>query len=57
MSNEQELSQLTSPKQHLRSKSQQESLSRIVKAQVTLLVSNLDNDNFTRKATEINTVS
>lgn len=39
------------------SKSQQESLARIVKAQVTLLVSNLDNDNFTRKAAEINSVS
>lgn len=39
------------------SKNQQESLGRIVKAQVTLLVSNLDNDNFTRKAAEINSVS
>lgn len=39
------------------SKSQQESLARIVKAQVTLLASNLDNDNFTRKAAEINSVS
>lgn len=39
------------------SKSQQESLARIVKAQVTLLVSNLDNDNFTRKAAEIHSVS
>ncbi|GAA5806524.1 hypothetical protein HPULCUR_012060 [Helicostylum pulchrum] len=38
------------------SKSQQESLARIVKAQVTLLVSNLDNDNFTRKAAEIHSL-
>lgn len=50
MNNEQEMIQQ-------QARSQQASLSRIVKAQVTLLVSNLDNDNFTRKAAEINTVS
>lgn len=52
----------TSPKQRATttpttSKSQKASLARIVKAQITLLISNLNNDDFTRKATEIKTVS
>lgn len=46
-----------SPNQRLASKTQQASLARIVKAQITLLVSNLTNENYTRKTTEINTVS
>jgi hypothetical protein len=48
---------ITSPQQRTTTKSQQASLTRIVKAQITLLVSNLNNDNFTRKLAEINTVS
>jgi hypothetical protein len=63
MSSESDISQTTttttlSPKQNkTTTKSQQASLARIVKAQITLLASNLTNDNFTRKSTEINTVS
>jgi hypothetical protein len=55
MSSESDISLTPSPKQ--RTQSQKASLARIVKAQVTLLISNLNNDNFTRKSTEINTVS
>lgn len=58
MSSESELSNSStlSPKQRPSSKSQKASLTRIVKAQVTLLISNLNNDNFTRKSTEIRNV-
>jgi hypothetical protein len=65
MSSESDLSNFstTSPKQRATntttttSISQKASLARIVKAQATLLISNLTIDNFTRKSTEINTVS
>lgn len=59
MSSESELSNAStpSPKQRATTKFQKASLARIVKAQVTLLISNLNNDNFTRKSTEIHTVS
>jgi hypothetical protein len=58
MSSESELSNSStpSPKQRPTSKSQKASLTQIVKAQVTLLISNLNNDNFTRKSTEIHNV-
>lgn len=61
MSSESELSNAStpSPKQQraTTTKFQKASLARIVKAQVTLLISNLNNDNFTRKSAEIHTVS
>lgn len=58
MSSESELSNAStpSPKQRATTKFQKASLARIVKAQVTLLISNLNDDNFTRKSTEIHTV-
>ncbi|KAL7323175.1 CCR4-NOT core subunit cdc39, variant 5 [Mucor circinelloides] len=58
MSSESELSNAStpSPKQRATTKFQKASLARIVKAQVTLLISNLNNDNFTRKSTEIHTL-
>lgn len=58
MSSESDLSNpsISSPKQRAASKSQMASLLRIVKAQVTLLISSLNNDNYTQKETEIHTV-
>ncbi|KAK4517846.1 aminopeptidase [Mucor velutinosus] len=60
MSSESELSNAStpSPKQQraTTTKLQKASLARIVKAQVTLLISNLNNDNFTRKSTEIHSL-
>ncbi|CEP14955.1 hypothetical protein [Parasitella parasitica] len=55
MSSEPELSNASTPnfKQRPATKFQKASLARIVKAQVTLLISNLNDDNFTRKSTEI----
>lgn len=55
-SNDSDISQIltASPNQPLPSKTQQASLARIVKAQITLLVSNLNDENYTRKTTEIN---
>jgi hypothetical protein len=54
MSSESDLS-FTSPKR-VTSKAQQESLTRIVKAQVTLLISSLCKDNYEKRAAEIHTV-
>lgn len=56
MSSESELSN-SSPQQRATLKSQKAGLIRIVKAQVTLLISNLNDENYTRKATEIHAVS
>ncbi|CAO3623766.1 unnamed protein product [Mucor hiemalis] len=58
MSSDSDISNIltASPNQRLASKTQQASLARIVKAQITLLVSNLTNENYTRKTTEINTL-
>ena len=58
MSSESDISNSSTPnKQRITTKSQKASLIRIVKAQITLLTSNLNNDNFAKKSTDINNVS
>ncbi|OBZ83449.1 hypothetical protein A0J61_08503, partial [Choanephora cucurbitarum] len=55
MSSESDISNSSTPnKQRITTKSQKASLIRIVKAQITLLTSNLNNDNFAKKSTDIN---
>ncbi|KAI8976852.1 CCR4-Not complex component, Not1-domain-containing protein [Pilobolus umbonatus] len=54
MSSESDIPNSTpSPRQRLATRSQKASLTRIVKAQVTLLISNLSTDNYSRKSSEI----